>query len=198
MEQPQGMELHLRNVPAQSTENALRNFLKPYFQKLSIQNFHCQKQRDKSYAQLTFLNIDHARLFLEHHGHVKDPRNARRSLKASRNGANLVFLGQIIYCERSNRDANPYFLRVLAKEQLERRSLALVPSSHAKPKILPISFQCSSLSCGAWAYSDTELVFSPQVEWIVGGTAKFGERVMMLTLDDGRRVDSAITASWKS
>lgn len=150
MEQLQGMELHVRNVPAQSTENALRNFLAPYFKKLSIQNFHVQKQRDKAYAQLTFLNIDHARRFLECHGHVKDPRNSRRSMKVSRNGVNLIFLGQILYCERSNRDANPYLLRVLAKEELERRSLAMVPYSHAKPKILPVSFQSSSLSCGAW------------------------------------------------
>jgi hypothetical protein len=195
MEQPQGMELHLRNVPAQATENALRNFLTPCFQKLSIQNVHTQKQRDKAYAQLTFLNIDEARRFLEHHGHVKDSRNTRRSIKISRNGVNLMFLGKIIYCERSNRDANPFLLRVLAKEKHERISLASVPYSHTKPKILPVSFQCSSLSCGAWAYMDSELVFSPQLEWKVGGAARFGERVVILTLDDGQRVDFRYTSA---
>jgi hypothetical protein len=195
MDQPQGMEVHIRNVPAKSTENALRNFLKPYFQKLSIQNVHCQKQRDKSYAQLTFLNIDHARRFLEYHGQTKAAGN-RRAAKVNTWSINLKFLGQPIYCERSNRDANPYLLRVLAREEKERQSQALVHVNHqARPKILPVEFQCSSVSCGAWAYVNSELVFSRQLEWVVSGSARFGERVMILTLDDGRRIDFRYTST---
>ncbi|TVY82362.1 RNA-dependent RNA polymerase [Lachnellula suecica] len=194
MEQLQGMEIHIRNVPAQATENALRNFLKPYFHQLSIFNVHCQKPRDKPYAQLTFLNIDNARRFLEYHGQVREVGN-RRSVKASLKAINLKFLGQPIYCERSNRDANPYLLRVLAREAEERKSQALVPFNHAKPKIFPVTFQSTSVCCGAWAYVNSELVFSPQLEWVVDGTVKFGERVMILTLDDGRRVDFRYTST---
>ncbi|TVY45069.1 RNA-dependent RNA polymerase [Lachnellula subtilissima] len=189
MEQSQGMEIHIRNVPAQSTENVLRNFLKPYLKNLSIQNVHFRKSRDSPYAQLTFLSIDDARKFLLHHGQVKVAGN-RRGVKASARSVNLRFLGQYIYCERSNRDANPHLLRVLAREQQERQSQALVQHNHyAKPKVFPVTFQCSSVSCGVWAYVNSELVFSPQVDWHVSGKAIFGERVMILTLDDGRRID---------
>lgn len=197
MEQPLGIEVHIRNVPSQSTENALRNFLKPYFQKLSISDVHCQKQRDRSYAQLTFLNIGHARKFLDYHGQVKAP-GAKRGQKAHIWSMNLKFLGQPIYCERSNRDANPYLLRVLAREEQERKSQALVQyKQHAKPKILPIDFQCSSISCGVWAYDNSELVYSPQLDWSVNGTARFGERIMILDLEDGRRVDFRYNSTWE-
>ncbi|TVY46699.1 putative RNA-dependent RNA polymerase [Lachnellula occidentalis] len=195
MEQPRGMEVHIRNVPARSTENALRNFLKPYLTKLSIQDVHFRKPRDSPYAQLTFLSIDDARKFLDHHGQVK-VAGSRRGVKSSAISINLRFLGQYIYCERSNRDANPYLLRVLAKEKDERQSQALVYDiHHARPRILPVAFQCSSVSCGVWAYVDSELVFSPQVDWHVSGTARFGERVMILTLDDGRRIDFRYTST---
>ncbi|TVY55116.1 RNA-dependent RNA polymerase 2 [Lachnellula cervina] len=195
MEQPQGMEVHIRNVPTQSTEKALRNFLKLYLENLSIQNVHCWKSRDSSHAQLTFLNIDDAQRFLLHHGQVK-AAGSRRGVKMSAKSVNLKFLGKYIYCERSNREANPYLLRVLAREQQERQSQALVHDSHhAGTKILPVTFQSSSISCGAWAYVDSELVFSPQVNWQVSGTARFGERVMILTLDDGRRIDFRYTST---
>lgn len=67
------MEVHVRNVPPQGTENGFKKFLKPHFQKLSIRAVNCQKQRDKRFASLTFLHIADGQRFLAHHGQAKLP-----------------------------------------------------------------------------------------------------------------------------
>lgn len=92
----------------------------------------------------------------------------------------------------SDRDPNPYHLRVLAKEENDRQMKSEAVTTLApneKPDLLPITFQCSSFSCGVWSYANSDLVFVPQQTWNVGGTAKFGQRAMVLALDSNQRVD---------
>jgi len=63
-----GMEIHVRNVSAQATENGFKKFMKPHLTRLSILDAHCGKQRDRPFASVTFLNVADGQKFLQHHG----------------------------------------------------------------------------------------------------------------------------------
>jgi len=176
------MEVHVRHVPQQATENGFKNFMKPHFAKLGIRAVNCQKARDKPFASLTFLHLNDAQRFLAAHGQARLPpgeqimieykralltftTGTRHRRQPSKTATNLNFRGQTIYCERSNRDPNPYLLRTLEKEQKDRHAKSVVAASAVEtPDVLPIEFECSSVSCGVWSYSDSDLVFAPQQE----------------------------------
>jgi hypothetical protein len=185
------MEVHIRNIPERSTENAFRKFLKPHLDKLSIRCVHCQKSQGKTFATLTFLYIPDAEKFLQHHGQSRPIPN-HHPTHLSTTSINLRFLGQPIYCQKSKRDANPYLVRVLTKEEKDRqiKITTVATIDHLKPpQIFPVFFNCSSISCGVWNYVGAKLVFEPQLTWSMNGNLKFGERSMILASENGIRID---------
>ncbi|KAF4629048.1 hypothetical protein G7Y89_g9100 [Cudoniella acicularis] len=192
------MEVTVRNVHEQTTEKALCKFLKGAFKQISISvdNFNCHKNRGKNTATLTFLHAHEGLKFLQNHG-SRRPGGARRSVPYINRSRNLIFLGKPIYCEQSKWDANPYLLRVLRTEDAQRKAahasqLVKVDTSD----IFPISLGCISLSCGVWAYKDSNVVFSPQVELVVEGIAKFWQRTMILNLTNGLRLEFRYSATY--
>ena len=185
------MEVHVRNVPERSTENALRKFMKKYLDQLSIRCVHCQKPQGKNFATLTFLRKPDAEIFLQHYGQSQSVQN-RRPMPFTTSSINLRFFGQPIYCQKSKRDANPYLIRVLTKEDADRqiKSTYMATTDQPKsPQIFPVFFDCSSISCGVWGYDGDNLVFEPQATWRMNGNLKFSERSMMLSSDSGIRID---------
>jgi hypothetical protein len=192
------MEVRVRNVPSHSTEASLKKFLIPTFRKLSIWSVHCQKPRDKTFASLTFLHVADAEKFLLHHGQAPRAPKSKQAAKSyaiqtkrsQSNPNNLRFLGTPIYCEKSHHDANTHALRVLAKEEKDRLSkVTTLAVADQKPKILPITFDCVTLTCGNWNYLNSTLVYEHQLSWKFSGTARFGEHGMILLSDAGLRVD---------
>jgi hypothetical protein len=189
------MEVFIRNVPQQSNDKALRNFLRPTFRNLSIQNVQYDNRFDKPFASLTFLYVSDADKFLKYHGQVRGTQNKKAVPINQALYVQLRFLGKSIYCEKSNRDANPVLLRVLRREEKERQLQDHERDGKPKqPEIFPVEFRTFSVSCGTWAYHFEDLVFAPQVTWDIGGTAKFGKRSMILTLDSGFRIDFRYSA----
>jgi len=184
------MEVHVRNVPERSTEKALRTFFKEHFDKLSIRCVHCHKSQGKKFATLTFLYIPDGEKFLQHHGQTQAAPNYRPT-RLSITSITLRFLGKPIYCEKSKRDVNPYLVRVLAKEERDRKTknTTLAVIDHSKTRIFPVFFECSSVACGVWNYVGANVVFEPQLTWTMNGTLKFGERSMILTSETGIRID---------
>jgi hypothetical protein len=85
---------------------------------------------------------------------------------------NLIFLGRPIFCEESNRDPNPYHLRVLEKEENDRQAKSDITNTVTRneaPDALPISFECASVSCGVWRYVVMDPWPSPKrtySEWV--------------------------------
>jgi hypothetical protein len=122
-----GFEVFIRNVAPQSTEKALSRYLRPYLNKLFIVDFDCQKQRDKPFASLTFLFALEGERFLTQHGQSGDRLNRRLAR------VKLSFLGKPIYCEKSNRDPNPWLLRTLAKSLKDRKERALASTKTITP-----------------------------------------------------------------
>jgi RNA dependent RNA polymerase len=186
------MEVHIKNVPEQTNEKALKHFLRPYLAQLRIRSVHIFNHYGKTWARVTFLNPADAQRFLTHHGQFR-PNEGRRPVPISSLYVQLRFFGKPIYCEKSNKDANPVTIRVLKREENERQ-VARIGDQPKPPEILPVTFTTTSLSCGCWEYHDSELVFVPQVTWNVKGTAKFSKRSMMLVLDSGLRLDFRYTA----
>ena len=186
------MEVHIRNVPEQTNEKALKHFLRPYLVALRIRNVHIFNHYGKTWATVTFLNPADAQRFLTHHGQARTQPD-RRSKPISSLYMQLRFFGKPIYCEKSNRDANPVTIRVLKREETERQ-VARIGDQPKAPEILPVTFNTTSVSCGCWDYHGSELVFVPQVTLDVKGTAKFSKKSMMLVLDSGLRVDFRYSA----
>ncbi|KAG0650821.1 RNA-dependent RNA polymerase 1 [Hyphodiscus hymeniophilus] len=187
------MEVFVRNVPPQSTENGFKKFMKPHLSNISIQAVHCSKGRDKSFASLTFLYVADAQRFLAQHGQpslAPGSRLHQHRLQASRTVVNLFFGNRPIYFQRSNREPDPFHLRVLRKEENERKTKPEATATLAEtPSVLPLSFECSSVSCGVWSYANSDLVFAPQVTWKTNAIAKFGQRSMVLNMGANQRVE---------
>lgn len=172
------MEVHVRNVLEQATQNALNNFLKPHLQKLSIRAYSCKKQRGKKYVSLTFLRVHDGERFPAHHGQVKipldqpnnlfnnQPRSANRNTsnpqsqgfrvaRSSAYAVHLKFLGQQIYCEKSPRDGDQFLLRVLQRGEKERRevtsrAVATSANDHYVRTIRDTSLDIRLLFCFLW------------------------------------------------
>lgn len=156
------MEVHVRNVPSQSTKNGLSKFLKPHFANLSIRSVYCLKQRDKTFASLTFLNPADGERFLAQHGQTRLPLanvgnrvlgySGPHMRQHSTTAVKLFFLSQPIYCELSTRSPDPQLLRVLEKEEKDRQKktaeLAIIHPHDRASHFLPLSFECESISCG--------------------------------------------------
>lgn len=134
------MEVFIRDVPEQLTENGIRSLLQPYVEKLSIQTYHCRKQRQKRFALLTFLHESDGQRFLVTYGQSKRS-NIPNELPKVR------LLGNPVYCSMSKNSVNPHLLRSLQKEERDRSTQSKKPVK--KKKAIPESaksFVCSSVS----------------------------------------------------
>ncbi|PBP21236.1 RNA-binding, RBD [Diplocarpon rosae] len=196
------MDIHIRNVPQQSTENHLSKFLRPFMLQLSIRSVNCTKPRNRDFAFLTFLHPDEAEKFLQHYGQAQGTGNRQQTgsrqlqtqtqpqshVRRNITAVNLKFLGRSIYCQKSTNPSNPYLLRVLAKEEKDRqRKITTVAT--VQHHVLPIFFDVTSVSCGVWNYAKSTLFYEPQVLWRATGRVKFGEHSTILYLESGRRID---------
>ena len=171
------MEVHIRNVPEQATNNGLKRFLKPHLHKLSIQSYHCQKQKGKTYASLTFLYLRDGERFLAHHGQVKiqvplgqvnlfssrqalstirantnsstTHPQAFRSVGASNHAVNLKFLNQPIYCEKSNREGDKFLFRMLEREEKARQEIrsTAANTTASDPRLQTVKILPLSFDC---------------------------------------------------
>lgn len=178
------MEVHVRNVPKQSTHKMLENFLKPHLQILSIKSVHYVKHKDKTNAFLTFLYAADGESFLSKHG------QSRIQGVKSRTRALLFYLNKPIYFEKSTHVPDPTTLRGLEKEMKDREMKHSKPDDYTlSSKFEPINWDLEGFSCGTWSYHHGENVFISEIDLRVNGTARFGQRGIILSLDNGQRVD---------
>ncbi len=112
------MQVVIRNVPEQVTNNVLRNSLQPYMDKLSIQKYDCQKHAQKRFAFLTFLNSQDGDRFLIEYGQNKPTKTE------SIPPAKIQILSTPIYCEISRKPPDPQVLSNLGKDIKAKRQKA--------------------------------------------------------------------------
>lgn len=172
------MEVHIGNVPPPATEDGLKRFFKLY----TNGTFHVEKLRGKSYAFLFFLDPESGRQFLSLYGQQQFEKNMR--VKSS---PKLYFMGGPIYLHPSNRSPDKFLLKVLQKEQKERKGEITNVEERSETKhnynSSPVTIPCLALSCGIWESIDDQLLFTSGWDYARAGEAKFGNSYMILTLD---------------
>lgn len=178
------MEVFIRDVPEPVTEKGLRNLLQPYMTDLSIDIFHCQKQRRKRIAFLIFLDVKDGNRFLQKYGQTKPPGplfNIQPKIK---------ILMTPIFCVISNKPPNQHILRSLEKEKNDKKAKSKTVDATETSKQPPKKdFPSSSVSCGIWSYAGNEVVYVPCLTLNVSGHAKFGARSLLLKLANGKRIE---------
>ncbi|KAE8441828.1 hypothetical protein EG329_004281 [Mollisiaceae sp. DMI_Dod_QoI] len=190
------MDVIIRSVPEQSGNNQLREFLRPYFERLSISSRSVNYRNTYNFnrAFLTFLRVDDGERFLLHHGQKQRPqRNVTSTPIDSRLYKQLRFLGRNIYCEKDSHDPSPIALRVLEQEEKE----VLAGKDPRKPRdqdVLPMTLKASSISCGILTFKESELVFVPYNVIQVPGEVQFGRRSIIITLESNLRIDFIYSA----
>jgi len=149
------MQVFIRNVPKQVTENGLRNSMQPYMDKLSIKKYHCQKQARKPFAFLTFLDPQDGNRFLLAYGQNKPPKTE------SIPPAKIQIMSTPIYCTLSRKSPDPRVLRNIGNDTKGRKArnktvqdvstLLLVREPRPLPHILTMDCDLSS----AWLFGKT-------------------------------------------
>src|ERR1700733_2427107 len=107
------MDIFVRNVPNQSTDNQLHKFLSPHLKALDTEVFHCNKFKGKGLALVTLLDPAQANRFLALYGD-----NAVRGSITLK--PRLAFLGRTLHFSASNKPPDHTMLQCLRKEAKDK------------------------------------------------------------------------------
>lgn len=167
------MEVFIRNLPDQTTEKELTNFLREPLAKLKIDSYHCRKLRGRGLATLTILDAKKGQVFLQIYGD-------QRLLTG------LTYSRQRLYCNASRNPPDQLLLRNLAKQESDRvHAPKPKPKKSSSDAPLQRKFDIQSLACGSWDYEKAHLVFVSYVKENYAGTLSFGKRSLILNISKG-------------
>ncbi|KAK0736091.1 RNA dependent RNA polymerase-domain-containing protein [Apiosordaria backusii] len=161
------MEVHIRDVPADLTARTFQRHLEPLLKNLDIVNFLCEKARNKTYANVTFVHENDGHRFLSFYG----PR-----------GRPLSMLGQTVRCQLSKKRPDENTLKVIEYEMGQRQKRSSKPSTQAQPKSKPL--QATGLSCGFHKYIDGRFSFVSEWDAREACLVKFSKRHLIFKLTD--------------
>lgn len=200
------MELFLRGVPKDLSDDTLRHELSPFMTKLSIADWACEKPKKRTQAWLTFLKKEDGAQFLAVHGKVvapTQPKAAGMMNMASsmrRQGTDIPRL-QILHCpvfvEKSSKEPDHLILNHLNFEKDQRE---LVLPEAEPPRLAPAPMMSStlcrvgSIACGKMIFSDDKnrsLTFAQQTECGTAGTADFKRKSCIFTTINGNQMHIA-------
>jgi hypothetical protein len=170
------MDIFVRNVPNQSTDNQLYRFLGPHLKALGTEVFHCNKFKGKRLALVTLLDPTQANRFLALYG----DNAVRGSITLKQK---LTLLGQTLHFSASYKPPDPTLLQCLRKEakdkvkNLQKGRLAASPAARHERK-----YPYLSLSCGVWDYKGPDSSFVSHFDDARRGLVMFGQQAMALVV----------------
>lgn len=106
------MEVFMRNLPSDLTENGLNLQLGPFMERLLIADYLCEKPKKKSFGHVTFLDYHDGARFLAAHGQ-EDLPHVLRLCGRPRHKSKLRLMETDIYCQKSNRPPQYFALKNL-------------------------------------------------------------------------------------
>ncbi len=170
------MEILVRNFPDQITETQIRQFLRPFLEKLNINTFNCRKLKTGGCATITIADVLKAQNLLNLHGQIA-PGPAR----VVRN--KLYYMNRHISCVKSHNNPPDRFL-IQGLEKDERERLSAVTNGRSKTARAPLKrkFETSSLDCGQWGYLNGRLTFMSHFREHRNGLMMFGRRALIVDL----------------
>ena len=181
------MEVIVRNLHDQVTENQVNKFFRDVLNKLGIKTYACQKLKGRAMAKITILDVNKARQFLKVHGQTQPGAKGFASVQVK-----LYHMERPINCSISNNPPDEYLLRSLKKEESDRYAA----TQSKKPRIVQgkldenrrpgnrnrRAFDIHSLKCGQWAYVGDHLVFVTYSQQASPGRVIFGPRSLLIKL----------------
>ena len=180
------MEIIVRNLHDQATENQVNKYFRNVLGNLGIKTYYCQKLKARGMATITILDLAKARQFLQIHGQSEPGPRGSASVQMK-----LLHMGRQINCSLSKNPPDEYLLRTLSKEQSDRYAA----SQSKKPNIVPgkvdenrrpgnnrRAFDISSFKCGQWDYAGADLVFVTYAQERKKGRMIFGPRSLFIKL----------------
>lgn len=174
----QGLAVFMANVPTVLTERTLKAELSPFLDGLRIEDWTCEKPRDKRFGILTFLHQQDGQEFLRKHG--EEPLLGVFHRGRPRAKARLKLLGSPVYCRQSDKGPDATLLRVLEMNAEERNK----PSEAEEKPQTPghVVFNMKELSCGHYDYPNEKLAYTPDIKWHVAqGIAKFARDTLIIS-----------------
>jgi RNA dependent RNA polymerase len=167
------MEVFMRNLPRDLTEDGLQTQLEPFMTRLGIVDYLCEKPRRKPFGNVTFLHRRDGQNFLNVHG------QDRPSLKSK-----LQLMGTQVLCTLSNRPPQDFALKSLQHTVEQREQL----SQEVKEEEPSISFNLLSFSCGYCTFVGDQLAYVPEVQWQERGIVRFTKRNMIIKLNNKNHI----------
>ena len=169
------MDIFVRGIPAQASDNSLKRFFEDKLSAFGIHAIHLQKLRSKTLANITVLDEDKAAVFLHKYGTTAPNRAPALVLK---------FMNVTLHCQQSRNPPDELILRALKKKVLDKENNPKAINDGSKSG--PVDhkdrrFGYTMLSCGRWEYTDlNELVFVPQTTTADPGSLVLGKRNIIL------------------
>ena len=180
------MEIIVRNLHDQVTENQVNKYFRNVLGNLGIKTYCCQKLKARGMATITILDVAKARQFLQIHGQSEPGPRGSASVQRK-----LLHMGRQINCSLSKNTPNEFLLGTLRKEESDRYAA----SQSKKPNIVPgkmdenrrpgnnrRAFDISSFKCGQWDYVGTDLAFVAYAQERKKGRMIFGPRSLFIKL----------------
>ena len=181
------MEIIVRNLHDQVTENQVDKYFRKVLGNLGIKTYCCQKLKARGMATITNLDAAKARQFLQIHGQSEPGSRGSASVQKK-----LLHMGRQINCSLSkNNPPDEFLLATLRKEESDRYAA----SQSKKPNIVPgrmdenrrpgnnrRAFDISSFKCGQWDYVGADLGFVTYAQERKKGRMIFGPRSLFIKL----------------
>ncbi|KAI2463835.1 RdRP-domain-containing protein [Annulohypoxylon bovei var. microspora] len=176
----EGLEIFLPDLPVGLTDHSLRKQLNPYITiALKINEWSCEKNRGKSFGNITFLYRTHGERFLDVYGDQPVHRFSQ-----SRSRARLTLLGRDVRCRKSKKSPNPYLLKSLLKTAEDQKlQLQDAEDEYEQPSTNKnVSFDVREFSCGHYEYPNGAFTYTPDINWRNEGVAKFARDALIVSL----------------
>ncbi|KAI4158771.1 MAG: hypothetical protein LQ342_007166 [Letrouitia transgressa] len=174
------MEVFVRNLPEQTTENQAQRYFQPILAKLNINVFHCEKHNGKNFARITVPDRQQGAIFLQHHGQTKPGREGFAQVRNK-----LYFRSRPINCSESTHAPDEFLLQSLQKDGLA--SIRAKEPREIKSKItrskLQRVFDIIGIECGLMDYRNVELGFVMHFQQARSGRLKFTRQCILISLD---------------
>ena len=140
------------------TERQVNKFFRPYFNRLGITTWNCEKFKSKGCAIVTVLDVSKAQQFLRIHGQSHQGRQDVRSVRQP-----IFHANRHVTCSPSKTQPDSFLTSSLEREEREKQTKVSVPTPRntlPNAEQTPRAYDLNHLWCGQWDYQGNELVFS--------------------------------------
>ncbi|KAJ1338747.1 RNA-dependent RNA polymerase [Microdochium nivale] len=175
------MEVFMRQVPADLTDQSLKAQLKDKISSIGIRDWSCKKQRGKNLGTITFHSRVDGLKFLRQYGEVAVPGAPLRN-GLPRTKGQLRLLNSMVYCKESKQAPETLALKVLEKQMDDRELTKNFETEVNTNATIPLA----GMSCGHYDYPGGAFAYMVDLKVACSGTIKFAKNMLVVTYHEPR------------